>query len=255
VARNPLRLLSAAARRDAQNAAPPSWETGARLVRGLLMAFIAAMAVAVPLGQEGTGSVSGLVTLTSRVRGTALPSNVYTPRAIHQHDAAPAPELKNVVVYLKNVKYAGVLAPTHEAIRQEHETFLPHVLAVTRGSTVDFPNDDPFFHDVFSLSSAATFDLGHYPPGQSRSQKFAKAGLVKIYCHIHSQMSASILVLDHPYFAIPNLDGTFTLPNVPAGHYTIVGWHERIGERTASVDVEPGKTAAVNLSLPVEDAP
>jgi plastocyanin len=219
------------------------------------MGAIAALAVAVPLGQEGSGSISGHVTLTTRVRGAALPSNVYTPRAVHEHDAPSVPDIKNVVVYLKNVKYSGALAPTHAEIRQEHETFLPHVLAVTRGSTVDFPNDDPFFHDVFSLSSAATFDLGHYPPGQSRSQKLTKPGLVKIYCHIHSQMSATILVLDHPYFAIPNLDGTFTLPNIPAGHYTIVGWHERIGERTANVDVEPGKAAQVSLSLPVEEGP
>ena len=131
---------------------------------------------------------------------------------------------------------------------------MPHVVAITRGSTVDFPNDDPIFHNVFSLSSAATFDLRRYPPGQSRSETFTKAGLVKV-CHIHSHMSATILVLDHPYFTIPNLDGSFELPNVPPGQYTLVGWHERVGEHTATIDVEAGKPASINFSLPVEDAP
>jgi plastocyanin len=222
-------------------------------MRATLVGTAILLAAALPLGQSSTGTIAGKVTLTKRVKGAALPSNVYAPRAVQAHDAPPTDEIKNVVVYLKDVKYAGVLPATHAEIKQEHETFIPRVLAITKGSTVDFPNGDPFFHDVFSLSSAASFDLGHYPPGQSRSEKFTKAGLVKVFCHIHSQMSASILVLDHPYFAVPNADGTFTLPNVPPGRYTIVGWHERIGERTATVDVEAGKSTSVPLFLPVED--
>lgn len=221
-------------------------------MRATLVGTAILLATALPLGQTSTGTVTGHVKLT-RVKGTPLPSNVYATRAIQQHEAPPTPEIRNVVVYLKDVKYTGALAPVHAEIKQEHETFIPRVLAITKGSTVDFPNGDPFFHDVFSLSSAASFDLGHYPPGQTRSEKFTKAGLVKVFCHIHSQMSASILVLDHPYFAIPNLDGTFSLPNVPPGHYTVVGWHERVGERSASIDVEAGKAADVMLSLPVED--
>lgn len=139
-------------------------------------------------------------------------------------------------------------------MRQENETFVPHVVAITRGSTVTFPNADPIFHNVFSLSRGATFDLGRYPRGQTRSEKFAKPGLVKVYCRIHSQMSATILVLDHPFFDVPNDDGSFSLANVPVGQYTLVGWHERIGERTASIRVEAGKTTNVELTLPVEDS-
>ncbi len=156
-------------------------------------------------------------------------------------------------MYLKDVTFHGALAPKNAELRQVHETFVPHVVAITRGSTVEFPNDDPIFHNVFSLSSAATFDLRRYPKGQSRSQTFPKAGIVKVYCNIHSHMSATILILDHPYFVIPELDGTFEIANVPAGQYTIVGWHERVGERTATVKVERGQTAAIDLSLPVED--
>jgi putative nucleotidyltransferase with HDIG domain len=104
---------------------------------------------------------------------------------------------------------------------------------------VDFPNDDPIFHNVFSLSSAATFDLRRYPLGQSRSQTFAKASIVKVYCNIHSHMSATILVMDNPYFATPALDGTFELPNIPPGEYN-ADRLARSGGRTA-ID-RPGGT-------------
>jgi plastocyanin len=219
-----------------------------------LASLLAALIVAGGGGQTpDTGSIVGHVRLTTRVRGRALPSTAYPTRAVGAHDPTALPEIRNVVVYLKDVAFHGALPPTKAELRQEHETFLPHVLAITRGSTVDFPNDDPIFHNVFSLSSAASFDLRRYPKGQSRSQPFPKAGIVKVYCNIHSHMSATILVMDNPYFTIPNLDGSFELPNVPPGQYTLVGWHERVGERRTAVRVERGKAATVDLSLPVED--
>jgi plastocyanin len=217
-----------------------------------------ASGLAFPGGQPpesgGTGTVVGRVTLTTRIKGAALPSTAYPTRAVGAPDTHAIPEIKNVVVYLKNFAFRGALAPARAQLRQEHETFVPHVLAITRGSTVDFPNDDPIFHNVFSLSSAAAFDLRRYPRGQSRSWQFTKPGIVKVYCHIHSHMSATILVLDHPYFTIPEIDGTFTLADLPVGEHTIVGWHERVGERRATVRVERGKTTTVDLSLPVEDS-
>jgi plastocyanin len=219
-----------------------------------ISALLATMIVAAPGGQTpDAGSVVGRVTLT-RVRGAALPSTAYPGRTVGRHELPATPEIRNVVVYLKNVVYRGPLAVKKVQLRQEHETFIPHVLAITRGSAVDFPNDDPIFHNVFSLSGAANFDLGQYAHGQTRSRELTKAGIVKVYCRIHSHMSATILVLDHPYFTVPETDGAFELPNIPPGEYTIVGWHERVGERSASVRVERGKAATVNLSLPVEDA-
>ncbi len=217
-------------------------------------ALTLAVAVAVPAGQGGeSASISGHVKLT-RTRGTPLPSNIYQPRAVGNRSAELPPEIKSVVVYLAGVTFRGALPVSHPAIRQEHEEFMPRVVAITRGSTVDFPNADMIFHNVFSLSGAATFDLGRFPKGQSRSATFTKAGLVKVYCHLHSHMSASILVLDHPYFAIPDLDGSFTLPTVPRGTYKVVGWHERVGERSAIVEVQAGRSASVELVLPVEDS-
>jgi len=200
-----------------------------------------------------TGAIAGRVTLTTAVRGVPLASNVYQPRAVGRHEPGATPEIQNVVVYLKDVSFNGPLPSARYVVEQRGETFVPRVLAVTRGSAVSFPNADPYFHNVFSLSRAATFDLGRFRQGQTREQTFTKPGLIKVYCHIHSHMSATILVLDHPYFAVPRLDGSFSLANVPPGKYTIVGWHERVGERSSTIEVEPHGTAAVELSLPVED--
>ena len=214
-----------------------------------------AVTVALPRAQTAeTGAIAGHVKLTAHVR-SPLPSSAYPARTIGKHSAPVIPEIRNVVVYLKDAPFRGILRTTKSELRQENETFVPHVLAITRGSTVDFPNADPFFHNVFSLSSAATFNLGRYPRGQTRAQRFNKPGLVKVFCDIHSHMSASILVLDHPYFTIPAVDGTFELPNVPAGQYTLIGWHERVGERTVTVRVEAGRTTTVDLTVPVEDVP
>jgi len=223
-------------------------------MRGLLAVAGLLCFAAVPAGQMPEGRITGHVRLTGRVRGVPLPSNVYLPRAVNSHGASAVPEIKNVVVYLRNARSRLPLPIVRQQIRQENESFVPRVIAITRGSSVDFPNSDSFFHNVFSLSSAANFDLGQFARGQVRRQVFNKPGLVKVYCHIHSQMSASILVLDHPYFAIPDVDGTFALNGVPPGSYTIVGWHERVGERSDVIEVLPGRAASVDLALPVEDA-
>jgi plastocyanin len=221
----------------------------------MMLAFVGLVLTTVTLthAQPQTGSIAGHVRLTTRIR-TPLPANVYPSRSIGRHDAPAAPEIKNVVVYLKDAVFHGTLPATKAQLFQRNETFVPHVLAITRGSTVEFPNDDPFFHNVFSLSSAGKFNLGRYPRGQTRGWKFTKPGLVKVFCDIHSHMTASILVLDSPYFAMPAADGAFELPDVPAGEYTIVGWHERVGERTALVRVEAGRPTNVDLTVPVEDA-
>ncbi|MDO8677421.1 MAG: HD domain-containing protein [Acidobacteriota bacterium] len=117
---------------------------------------------------------------------------------------------------------------------------MPHVVAVTVGSSVEFPNDDSIFHNVFSLSRPATFDLGRYPSGASRARTFQKAGIVKVYCQIHSHMSAVVRVFDHGWFTIPEENGAFSMDGVPPGSYTLVAWHERIGERRDRVTIRAG---------------
>lgn len=210
---------------------------------------------ALPAGQSfETGRVIGRVRLTTKLPRKPLASTAYPRRTVGDHEAPSLPEIRNVVVYLKDAMYRGALPARHAELRQEHETFLPHTVAITRGSSVTFPNGDPFFHNVFSLSRAANFNLGRYERGQSRAREFTKAGTVKVYCDIHSHMSATILVFDHPYFTIPELDGSFELPAVPAGVYTIVGWHERVGERADRVRVEAGQAVSIDLTVPVPAA-
>ena len=132
---------------------------------------------------------------------------------------------------------------------------MPHVLAITRGSTVDFPNDDPIFHNVFSLSSAATLrPAAATRAGRAAARRFTKAGIVKVYCNIHSHMSATILVLDNPYFTIPALDGTLRAAERAA---------RRVHRWSAGTSASANGAAAcawnaarprrVDLSLPVED--
>ena len=141
------------------------------------------------------------------------------------------------------------------AIAQQNEQFAPHVAAVTSGSQVDFPNLDDYFHNVFSLSRLATFDLGRYATGQVRSRTFDRPGIVKVYCHIHAQMSAVVRVFDHPWFTIPDAAGAFSIDGLPAGTYTLVAWHDRIGERRQRLTIRAGATTDVSLTLPVLEPP
>jgi plastocyanin len=197
-----------------------------------------------------TGRLTGRVVLTAAI-STPLRSAAYATRRVERETPVAGSELANVVVFAQVPARVGSLPTTRARIAQQGESFSPRVVAITRGSIVDFPNADPFFHDVFSLSRAATFDLGSYPRGASRSQTFRRAGLVKVYCHIHSQMSASILVFDHPFFTTPRPDGSFEIDGLPAGTYQISAWHERIGENVQSVKVEPGRASEIEFSLPV----
>lgn len=146
---------------------------------------------------------------------------------------------------------ASKVTPRPASIAQKDEQFVPHVVAVTTGSPVAFPNDDPFFHNVFSLSRGATFNLGRYPSGSSRSETFKRPGIVKVFCEIHSHMSAVVRVFDHNWFTIPADDGSFALDDVPSGEHTIVAWHERIGERRDTITIRGGSATTINFTLPV----
>ena len=163
-----------------------------------------------------------------------------------------ASEIANVVVFVKDAPRDGTLTSMRAQMRQQDEGFVPRLVAITRGSTVEFPNSDPFFHNVFSLSRGATFDLGRFPRGESRSRAFTRPGLVKVYCHLHSQMSAAIMVFDHSHFTIPEGNGHFSLADVPAGEYRLSAWHERVGESSKSIVVTAGRTVTIEFALPVD---
>src|SRR5262249_55672108 len=171
-----------------------------------------------------------------------------------------AAEIRNVVLYLDGdveslPASAELIAKRRRgSIAQRDERFVPHVLAVMQGATVDFPNQDDVFHNVYSLSKDAGnggFDLGRYPMGSSRSRTFPKPGTVNVFCHIHQDMSATILVLANPYFATPDENHHYVIEDVPEGDYTIVGWHERIHQISRRIHVTAGQTTTENFNIPL----
>jgi plastocyanin len=204
------------------------------------------------------GRIEGTAALAPRLTTRRLRVRVYAEPGVLPPSTEPdSNPLANVVLYLESIDRpptapGGLMT---YAINQRGERFSPHVLPVRVGSIVEFPNDDPIYHNVFSLSSTRTFDLGRYRKGESKSVAFQRAGIVQIFCHIHADMSAYVLVFDHPYFVVPDAEGRFAFEGVPAGEYQLVAWHERIRPFTMPVRVDAGQTATVQVRIPVPDAP
>ena len=157
-----------------------------------------------------------------------------------------ANDVGQAVVWLDG---AGPVQPVSVEVTTADKAFSPHVLVVPVGSTVAFPNHDPFNHNVFSLSAEQPFDLGLYGRGDTRSVKFEHAGIIRVYCNVHAQMSALIVVRDGPHFTQPGGDGSFMLPQVPAGRYLLHAWHERAAEVAEPLVVPAGGLADVALQL------
>jgi plastocyanin len=132
---------------------------------------------------------------------------------------------------------------------QRHETFVPHLLAITVGTTVDFPNNDRTYHNVFSLSKARRFDLGRYAAGRSKSVRFDRPGIVRVFCDIHSHMNAFILVFTHRFYSVADAEGRYQIDHVPPGTYTLVAWVEGAISDTRSVQVT-AESRGVELDFP-----
>src|SRR5437868_3547276 len=137
----------------------------------------------------------------------------------------------------------------HAVMDQRNETFVPHLLAITTGTTVDFPNSDKFYHNVFSLSKARRFDLGRYAAGHSQSVRFDRPGIVRVFCDIHSHMNAFILVFTHPFFAITDGDGRYHIDNVPPGTYNVIAWNEGSASDPTPIAVPDGGAAELDFTL------
>jgi len=155
------------------------------------------------------------------------------------------------VVYLESAPRGAFESgqPGHAIMDQHNETFVPHVLAIMTGTTVDFPNSDNFYHNVFSLSKTAKFDLGRYAAGHSRSIVFDRPGIVRVFCEIHSHMNAFILVFSHPFFAMTDVDGRYRLDNVPPGTYNVVAWNEGTSSEPKPVTIPDGGIAEADFIL------
>jgi plastocyanin len=149
-----------------------------------------------------------------------------------------ASDISTAVVYLEGRGPHDRAAQTLEMATDGRE-FRPRVLVVPVGTTVRFRNLDPFNHNVFSLSEPNAFDLGLYGRGETRERRFTRAGLVRVYCNIHPRMSAFVVVRDNAWYTQPAADGTWAIPNVPAGRYILHVWHERAAAEAAREIVVP----------------
>ena len=211
-----------------------------------------------PRHSENTGRIEGTVTLSRSLMARRPRFRMYAGDGISAvpPEQPDIDERGNVVVYLvphTDVERDALTGDTlpHALLHQAFERFSPHVLPVVRGTTVDFVNDDAVFHNVFSLSSAKTFDLGRFPRGHSKAQVFDRPGIVQLFCHIHADMSAIILVLANPLFGQADTTGHYAIDQIPPGDYTIVGWHERIHPISRPIHVEAGKTSVVDFDIPL----
>ena len=165
--------------------------------------------------------------------------------------ARDTPDLLRSVVYLESAPRGAF--ETNDSGRavmdQRNETFVPHVLAITTGTTVDFPNSDTFYHNVFSLTKTKPFDLGRYAAGHSRPVRFDRPGIVRVFCDIHSHMNAFILVFSHPFFAFTDAGGRYRIDNVPPGNYAVIAWNEGVSSDAAPVTVPDGGVAELDIAL------
>src|SRR3954469_24736941 len=215
---------------------------------GLVLAY----AITLPSAGAKTEAVNGAIRGRGEL-GSSPPDLV--PRA-HVGDLGmprghDPTDRRRSVVYLETAPRAAFdqRDEPRPKLDQRNEAFVPHVLAIVAGTVVDFPNNDETYHNVFSLSSTKPFDLGRYAAGHSKSVKFDRPGIVRVFCDIHSHMSAFILVFSHRYFAVTDDDGRYRMENVPPGTYTAVAWNESMPTETKRVTVGDGVDADLNFSL------
>jgi plastocyanin len=138
---------------------------------------------------------------------------------------------------------------TNPSITSQTKRFSPHVLAVPRGAVVTFPNVDPIFHNVFSRTPGNEFDLGLYRKGARKTYQATTAGLVRVYCNIHPEMAAYMMVLDDAAFAVTDSAGAFRLDGLKPGRHVLHVWNEKTGEREFPVDIQEGRTVAFQTQL------
>ena len=222
-------------------------------MRSLFIAVIAALsgggALAQAPGEPATGILRGKIEVP-RETASVLPRP--SVESLGQPLPPGAPDRSRSVVYLETAPQGAFeeSARPHAVLDQRNQTFLPYVLAIPVGTTVDFPNRDSTYHNVFSLSKTQRFDLGRYARGASRSVRFDRPGVVRVFCEIHSHMSAFILVFAHRYFATTDAEGRYRIGGIPPGEYRLVVWYDGREREVRPVRVGPG--AAVDADFVVK---
>jgi plastocyanin len=214
----------------------------------LRLALVAAIwaAHAVAFGGAATGTVRGRVVVDDPT--PPLPRPGGTDLSMRR---AATPDRRHAVVYFESAPRSAFeeLRAGRAHIDQRGEQFIPRVLAVTVGTTVDFPNRDTTFHNVFSLSRVRPFDLGRFAPGRTGSVRFDRPGVVSVFCDIHSHMSAYVLVFSHPFFAVTDDEGRYSIAGVPPGTYTLMVWSELGAAAPRRVTIADGGIAEIDFRI------
>lgn len=191
-----------------------------------LAALLLAAIILLPVGAAAPGTIRGRVEVRQGSPEREPRPNVGDLGMSSPRDVA---DRRKAVVYLDPAPRPAfdVRDETpHPRMDQRDERFVPHILAIVAGTTVDFPNNDRTYHNVFSLSKTRSFDLGRYAAGKSKSVRFDRPGIVRVFCDIHSHMSAYILVFAHRYFAVTDGEGRYRIEGVPPGSYTLDVWND-----------------------------
>jgi plastocyanin len=207
------------------------------------------------LNPLSSGEIRGVITvkrkLTKRVAAPSLDAyerGAAVPIAVEEEDPLVY-ERTHTVVYLEGELPAT--ASVTKKMQQENRAFGPDLVVLPAGSSVSFPNLDPIFHNVFSLSRAKSFDLGNYSKGQTRTVTFPKPGIVLVNCRLHTNMSAVVVVTPNRFYASPDEQGRFAIPDVPAGRYTVTAWHKAAGFLRKEVAVGDGAPSSVDFLVPL----
>jgi plastocyanin len=201
--------------------------------------------------EAAVGIVEGTVQLEVATEGAPTMLSPYARRRYRPPGPSPsASSASDVVIYLLLDRSPPAPANARATIRQSDLAIVPHLTVVQSGTRIDFPNQDEVFHNIFSLSQTHPFNLGRYPPGESRSERFSEPGVLRMFCDIHSEMSGVILVVGSPFFARPDESGRFQLTGVPEGRHRLVAWHESAGADTATVVVTSSGVTRANFQLP-----
>lgn len=201
---------------------------------------------------RAVGSVQGTLRVLAAPASAPPMLSPYARRRyeppVRPNGSGRAPE-SDAVIYILVADAATPAAPAPTRIVQRDRAIRPRVTVVSTGSKIEFPNEDEVFHNIFSLSDAKPFNLGRYAPGDSRAVVFEEPGLVRLFCDIHSDMEASVLVLSTPFFARPDSEGRFQISDVPAGRHILVAWHASAGSDSRDIVVTAGSATLADFNL------
>ena len=202
------------------------------------------------------GTLAACVALAAAPASARAQTDVVGQLHIVERPGDATRDLGQAVVWLEGVRRPGATiatpassAPAAGAIEMKEREFAPHVRIVRTGGSVEFPNDDPFSHNVFSSTPLGPFDLGLFSRGESRGVAFRRTGAYAIYCNIHHRMVSFVIAVPTPWYAQPASDGRFALRGVPPGSYVLHAWHERGGETTQTITVGAATGPSVQIAL------